>query len=312
MKNPLSQFLHCWRWWRSLQSEGFFRWEDATKQIDRVILPSRFAFKKAGEKLGRQTRITSINETTSKIEILEQDLLFYWHGPIDNNLYFLIEQEFDQENPHCYTTSPIQLSPESLVIDVGACEGLFAYRLLKQGQCEHVICFEPLDSMAKLVERGAIENGVANSLTVESLAVSDVSGPVRLVATDNPDACHIETCPPNSPEADAQAIRLDEYLETNHISLSQHDLIKVDAEGADLSVIEGAAKTIARDRPQIAITTYHDDTHVKAISERLRELNPSYQFRLKGFSHWTTRPRPVLLQASSVSVTASQGGAKVP
>jgi FkbM family methyltransferase len=300
MKNPLSQFLHCWRWWRSLQSEGFFSWEDATKQIDRVILPSRFAFKKAGEKLGRQTRITSINETTSKIEILEQDLLFYWHGQVDNNLYFLIEQEFDQENPHCYTTPPIQLSPKSLVIDVGACEGLFAYRLLKQRQCGRVICFEPLVSMAKLVERGAIENGITDGLTVESLAVSDVSGPVRLVATDNPDACHIETCSPNSPDADAQAIRLDEYLDTNHISLNQHDLIKVDAEGADLSVIEGAAKTIARDHPQIAITTYHDDTHVKAISERLRELNPSYQFRLKGFSHWTTRPRPVLLQASSV------------
>ena len=300
MKNPLSQFLHCWHWWRSLRSEEFFSWEDAAKQIDRVILPSRFAFKKAGEKLGRQTRITSIDETTSKIEILEQDLLFYWHGQIDNNLYFLIEQEFDEENPHCYTTPPIQLSPESLVIDVGACEGLFAYRLLKQRLCSHVICFEPLESMAKLVERGAIENGVAKSLTVESLAVSDVSGPVRLVATDNPDACHIETCSPNSDDADAQAIRLDEYLENKSLSLTQHDLIKVDAEGADLSVIEGAAKTIARDRPQIAITTYHDDTHVKAISERLRELNPNYQFRLKGFSHWTTRPRPVLLQASNV------------
>ena len=304
MKNPLSQFLHCWRWWQRLRSEGFFNWDDATKQIDRVILPSRFAYKKAGEQLRRQTRITSIDATTSKIELTEHNLHFYWHGQIDNNLYFLIEQEFETENPHCYTTPPIRLSPSSKVIDVGACEGLFAYRLLKEKQCGQVICFEPLESMAKLVARGATENGVADRLTVETLAVSDVTGPVRLVATDNPDACHIEPCTPDSSEADAQAIRLDEYLESHHISLCQNDLIKVDAEGADLSVIEGAAKTIARDHPQVAITTYHDDTHVKAISERLRSLNPSYQFRLKGFSHWTTQPRPVLLQASSLGTPA--------
>jgi hypothetical protein len=30
----------------------------------------------------------------------------------------------------------------------------------------------------------------------------------------------------------------------------------------------------------------------------LRQLEPRYRLRLKGFSFWTERPRPVLLQAA--------------
>ena len=304
MKNPVSQLLHCYRWWRGLRSEGFFTGADARLQLDRVILPARFAYKKAGLRLREQTRITGIGDPSQqihRIDVLEHHVHFYWHGAIDNNLYFLIEQEYEPQNPHCYTTPPIQLSPESLVIDVGACEGLFAYRLLKTQQCRKVICFEPLPGMATLIQRGADENGIAKGITVETLAVSDVSGPVKLVATDNPDACHIEACHKGDPSADAQSIRLDEYVADHQLALTEQDLIKVDAEGTDLSVINGAAKTISKHRPQIAITTYHDDSHVRAISQRLRELNPNYQFRLKGFSHWTTQPRPVLLQASSLN-----------
>ena len=298
MKNPFSQAFQCWRWWRELRSEGFFNRQDATQQIDRVLLPARFAYQEAGKKLQQETRITRVDEQTHRIDILEKNLHFYWIGPVDNNLYFLIEQEFKPGNPHCYTTPPISLEPESTIIDVGACEGLFAFRLLKAKQCRQVICFEPLPAMAHLIEQAGRELEISAGLTVETLAVSNLNGPVRLVATDNPDACHIEPCESNPERADAQSIRLDDYLQEKGISLTEKDLIKVDAEGADLSVIEGAADTIAKHRPQIAITTYHDDRHVAAISQKLRALNPRYRFRLKGFSHWTTRPRPVLLQAS--------------
>ncbi len=299
MKNPVSQTLQCWRWWRDLQSEGFFSKQDASLQIDRVILPARFAYQAAGKKLQHETQITEVSAGTHRIDILDRKLHFYWAGPVDNNLYFLIEQEFNEQNPHCYTTSPILLTPESTVIDVGACEGLFAFRLLKANQCQQVICFEPLPAMATLIEPGAEGPGISDGIVVETRAVSDLNGPVRLVATDNPDACHIEPCDTKPEQADAQSIRLDDYLREKGHHLNEHDLIKVDAEGADLSVIEGAAESIKKYRPQIAITTYHDDSHVSAISQKLKTLNPDYRFRLKGFSHWTTRPRPVLLQASN-------------
>ncbi len=305
MKNPAAQFLHCWRWWKHLRPKGYFCWADARLQMGRVLFPARFAYQKAGRELKRMARITSLDEQVVRVELLQHDLRFYWHGTADNNLYFLIEQELNPNNPHYYTTAPICLMAASRVIDVGACEGLFAYRLLKQNACREVICFEPGQVMATLIWRGAVENGVAGRLQVEPAAAAEFSGPVKLTATDNPDACRIEACDDsentaeNESAASAYAVRLDDYLSNHKIRLGRQDLIKVDAEGADLAVIQGAAKTIARDRPQIAVTTYHADEHAEAIASLLEELNPDYQFRLKGFSHWTSHPRPVLLQASS-------------
>ena len=239
---------------------------------------------------------------------MQHGLSFYWHGDLDDNLYFLIEQEFNPNNPHCYTTDPICLTATSLVIDVGACEGLFAYRLLKRNACRKVICFEPGEVMATLLWRGAVENGVAGRLKVEPAAVAETSGPVKLMNECRPDACRIEVCSDsehpssakrNELEASAYAVSLDDYLGNRQIQLQPNDLIKVDAEGADLKVIQGASQTIARDRPQIAVTTYHADEHAESIAGLLKKLNPDYRFRLKGFSHWTSHPRPVLLQASS-------------
>ena len=33
---------------------------------------------------------------------------------------------------------------------------------------------------------------------------------------------------------------------------------------------------------------------------KLRDIRPEYRLRLKGLSFWTTKPRPVLLQASTL------------
>lgn len=296
MKNPLMHAIACWQGWWRLRS--FFDWKDALMQIDRVLLPDRFAYRAAARNLSQITRITAEGKR-ARVFIPQQGLVFYWDGRVDGNLYFLIEQEFETANPHCYTTAPICLSPKSLVIDIGACEGLFAFRLLKNKQCARVLCFEPFEKMAKSIEDAAQDNGVSNRLCVERLAVSNVSGPVRLISNGAPDACRIEPCEEDR-QANARAIRLDSYFEEKGIALCESDLIKVDAEGADLSVIEGAKETIARCHPQIAITTYHEDHHAQAIGQLIRSLHPDYKLRLKGFSHWTSRPRPVLLQASCV------------
>ncbi|MBT6790066.1 MAG: hypothetical protein HOA45_10430, partial [Verrucomicrobia bacterium] len=78
------------------------------------------------------------------------------------------------------------------------------------------------------------------------------------------------------------------------------DLIKADAEGADLDVLLGAEEQIRNGAPQLAITTYHVDDHAERMIAWLREIRPDYSLRLKGFSFWTTKPRPVLLQASTL------------
>ena len=68
----------------------------------------------------------------------------------------------------------------------------------------------------------------------------------------------------------------------------------------DLDVLLGAENQIREHAPQLAITTYHVDDQAERIIEWLRQIRPDYKLRLKGLSFWTTRPRPVLLQASTL------------
>ena len=91
---------------------------------------------------------------------------------------------------------------------------------------------------------------------------------------------------------------IDDYCRTNGLELGRNDLIKIDAEGSDLDILLGARETIRRGAPQIAVTTYHEAKHAGQMIEFLREIQPQYSLRLKGFSFWTPLPNPVLLQAS--------------
>ena len=61
-----------------------------------------------------------------------------------------------------------------------------------------------------------------------------------------------------------------------------------------------AEEQLRNGAPQLAITTYHVDEHAERMIARLREIRPDYTLRLKGFSFWTAKPRPVLLQASTL------------
>tara|TARA_B100001173_G_scaffold134061_1_gene116491 strand:+ start:1442 stop:2350 length:909 start_codon:yes stop_codon:yes gene_type:complete len=302
VKNPLEQLVLSWREWRRQQTlHGVFPFKDASMQVHRVILPSRFHTKTATKKLEIETDITQINESTWQVRLIKNDLSFFWPSKPDHNLYFSIEQEFSIKNPHHYTSAPIHLSKNSTIIDVGACEGLFAFRTLSQGLAKRVICFEPSEKMASLLKHGAEVNGLSSFIEIEQSGVGNKNGKARMRVGDNPDAGYMEFLPDGATHSDAiTTTTIDHYCREKEIELDQNDLIKADAEGADLDVLIGAEDQIRRNSPQIAITTYHVDYHAERMIDWLRKINPEYKIRLKGLSFWTTFPRPVLIQASTL------------
>ena len=269
-------------------------------QANRVILPARFHSIAAARRLANEAQITQAGDAW-QVRLADSGLSFFWPSEPDQNLYFVIEQEFSTANPHHYTTTPILLSPESTVLDVGACEGLFAFRTLKKCLVRRVVCFEPSERMAGLLQRGAEANDLDNDIAIERSGVGNQTGRARMVTGENPDAGYLEYLPSGEPHADAVPVTtLDDYCRSHHLVLGPDDLIKADAEGADLDVLLGAREQIRNGAPQLAITTYHVDDHAERMIAWLREIRPDYSLRLKGFSFWTAKPRPVLLQASTL------------
>jgi FkbM family methyltransferase len=302
VKNPLIQIFRSWREWRRQKTlHGIFHYKDALMQLNRVVLPSRFHTKTATKLLASEAEIKKINDTAWQVRLIKHDITFFWPSEPDHNLYFSIEQEFSSNNPHHYTTTPIHLSKNSTIFDVGACEGLFAFRTLRQGLAKRVICFEPSEKMALLLKRGTDANGLTNRINIEKSGVGNQTGEALMITGANPDAGHMEYLIDGTTHRDAiTATTIDHYCQKNEIELDKNDLIKADAEGADLDVLFGAEDQIRRNSPQIAITTYHVDDHAEKMIMWLREINPEYKLRLKGLSFWTTYPRPVLMQASTL------------
>ena len=60
-------------------------------------------------------------------------------------------------------------------------------------------------------------------------------------------------------------------------------------------MLAGAERTIARDCPKIAITTYHRAEHAREIEAFLHRVEPRYRVRTKGIDAGTGSP--VMLHA---------------
>lgn len=300
MKNPLAHLLTAAHAWIALRRRwpGLFTLRDAALQFHRVLLPARFTHRVAARALARHARIEPEGDAWRVTLPGQGGLVFYWPSAPDPNLWFLIEQELTPRNPHFYTTPPVRLGGESRVLDVGACEGLFAFRCLRQGLAGAVVAFEPAPVMQALLHRGAAANGVAGRLRLEPQAVGARCGPVRFDTAPGAEAGRIDTTAAGG--AEVPCTTLDEYCRKQGLGVTARDLIKVDAEGADLDVLHGAAGLIRDAAPQLAVTTYHGDAHAAEMVDWLRRTQPRYRLRLKGFAFWTPRPRPLLLQASTL------------
>jgi len=297
MKNPPRNLLVMCRTWGKLRRHrGLFSLADATLQWRRVLLLDRWHFRAAGEALRRQAQIEPAGNDVFRIELKGRGLCFFWPCQPTAHLWYVIEPEFEPRNAHCYTTPPVALAPESLVLDVGACEGLFAFRVAKAGLARRVICFEPDPQLAALIRRGADENGVGAKITVEAMAVCDRSGRVGFQAGADPLGGSVQWSGPA--QTTVAAVSLDDYCRAHGLSLTPRDLIKVDAEGMDAEVLRGAEGQIRAGCPQLAVTTYHREEHCLEIPAWLKQVQPKYRLRLKGFAYWTPRPRPILLQAA--------------
>jgi hypothetical protein len=61
-------------------------------------------------------------------------------------------------------------------------------------------------------------------------------------------------------------------------------LVKCEAEGADRQVVEGAARTIARHKPRLAVTVYHLPDDFLVLLPQLRAANPDYRLALRHYT----------------------------
>jgi FkbM family methyltransferase len=134
------------------------------------------------------------------------------------------------------------------VIDVGGNRGVYAYQLCKLGA--NVEVFEPNPLCSDVLKAWAVDKP---SVRINSVALSSRSGyadlhiPIDMSGTEHDSSASIENTYAHARDQTVPLNTLDSY------QFEGVSLIKIDVEGHEYSVIEGAESTISSSKPALLV-----------------------------------------------------------
>ena len=172
------------------------------------------------------------------------------------------------------------LRPGDCFYDVGAHIGFYSLIAARvTGQGGRVITFEPDPENAETIQENAARNRFAH-VEVFCKAVSDSDGTVRFYQPVHDDFSRmsgmmiVEDLPGIRPSEvhPCPAVSLDTFCSAHR----EPDLLKIDVEGAEVQVLEGAKRLLARKKPTLIIEV-HDQNTVPEVRSMLSGLGYKFQ-----------------------------------
>ncbi len=178
--------------------------------------------------------------------------------------YVLLEQERWFEKEVDFFARYIK--PGMTIIDIGANVGV--YSLLsaqKTGPDGRVIAYEPNPKIAQLLAQGAKVNGL-NNLTICETAVSDKAGETFLSRGEGSELGAIGASDEGYP---VKVVSLDGEMAAR--GWERIDVMKIDAEGVETKILEGAAAFLKNLSPLIMIEINHADGREFSAAKMIEE-----------------------------------------
>jgi FkbM family methyltransferase len=168
------------------------------------------------------------------------------------------------------------LQPGETFIDVGANVGMHtlaaASAINGQGR---IVAFEPHPTTHALLRKSLLLNGFAALAETHQAAASNRSGrlPLHLGTTSGHHSLYaLEGEKPAAATVEVPLVRLDDVIESN----LPVDLIKIDVEGAELDVLEGAAATLGRN-PDVAVIVEFGISHLRRTGTSSRDWLQAFE-----------------------------------
>jgi len=183
------------------------------------------------------------------------------------------------------------LKKDDVVIDIGANVGIFTLKVAKTiGRDGLCIAIEPDLSNFKLLEENT--NKYNNVIRLQK-AIGNKEGYVKL---------YLKTSLEHSIKRDygmgyiiCKMETLDQIVEK--LNLQKIDFIKIDVEGAEVEVLEGAKRTLFLFRPKLALE-YHSIKDLHKIIKILENLSIIMKYLVKNLNRLHLRLERVIMKMS--------------
>jgi FkbM family methyltransferase len=195
-----------------------------------------------------------------------------------------------------------RLPTSSLLVDVGAHVGLHSIKLCRSLPNLEVLAFEPVAETFDLLCRNAAKNGVADRIHPQRLVISDHAGVVPITSRNS----GLNFVVPAGAKASHGAVEHVQSTPLDHILADDPrrvGAIKCDVEGAELMVLRGAKRTLARWRPTVLLEVdYRWVRRYGYRGEDVIDYLSAEGFRYERFVESELRP-----PSGSVSADLSEG-----
>lgn len=160
------------------------------------------------------------------------------------------------------------VDPKRICLDVGANLGLFTYFLARYSP--HVYAFEPNPIPLRILRLVADKN-----VTVREMALSNETGEAELVVPKGRKGWSSNGASVEHSQNDGGKTIKVPCSRIDDLEYENIGFIKIDVEGHEKSVLEGARETLRRDRPNLFVENEvaHAGSGVTAVFEMMKDLD---------------------------------------
>lgn len=183
-------------------------------------------------------------------------------------------------------------SKDAVVYDIGANVGVYSLSLAVEAPERTIIAFEPSPVVYEQLNKNISLNAVLDQVETRQCGVGDRTAVEPFYTSTYTELSSFQSEGATRWEAQIAAtehvdiVTLDTFVKTN----PQPDVIKIDVEGTEASVLRGGAETLTQHRP-IVFIELHEDGLRSDTAEACRALLYSYGYDISERSeYWICKP----------------------